>query len=127
MPEQKRIRCPVCGMMGWTTSLRRDPSFETYEQEGLGRGKGLDFKEDGHDTDILQLELYKLLSCLEEMMERGWITPKQLLKWVKRHIEEEEKEKWEEPEGKWGRAKWEGKKEKDKWEEPEGKWGRAKW
>lgn len=44
---------------------------------------------------------------------------------------EEEKEKWKEPEGKWGRAKWKGKKEKDKWKEPTeeeiGKWGEPEW
>jgi len=103
-------------MMGWTTQLRRKPSFETYEQEGLGRGKGMAFTEDGHDKEILQLELYKLLSCLEEMMERGWLEPDQLLKWILRHHEGLKVKKWREPTekeaGKWGEPEWEGKKKR---------------
>jgi len=84
------------------------------------------FTEDGHDEEILQLELYKILSCLEEMIEKGWIEPQQLAKWIKEYLSQ--KEKWEEPSeeevGKWGEPEWEG--EKEKWEEPEGKWGESK-
>jgi len=111
--------------MGWTTSLRRDPDFGTYEQHGLGQGKGMIFDDDGVDKEILQLELLKLLSCLEEMMERGWLEPEALAKWIKRHLKK--KEKWKEPTeeevGKWGEPKWR-KPEPKEWEEPKDeKWG----
>jgi len=78
MAGQMRLRCPVCGMVAWQSSLDREHEFEVLIQERIpGQGRGAkcwkwlrNFDPVGMGTRTLKLMLVKKLRQVAERLER---------------------------------------------------------
>lgn len=77
MAGQMRLRCPICGMVSWQSSLNREHQFEVLIQERIpgqgGKGKCWkwlrNFDPVGMGTRTLKLLLVKKLRQVADRLE----------------------------------------------------------
>lgn len=92
MPDQNRVRCPVCDHLVWTSNLRKKPRFGVFEQEGVPGGHGITLDELEDKDGIDELAGVKLLDALVMFLREGWLTKEEVLRAIK--LSEKEREKW---------------------------------
>jgi len=92
MPDQNRVRCPVCDHLVWTSNLRKRPRFGVFEQKGVPGGHGITLEELDDKDGIDKLAGVKLLDALVMFLREGWLTKEEVLRSLK--LTEKEREKW---------------------------------
>jgi len=92
MPDQNRVRCPVCDHLVWTSNLRKKPRFGVFKQIGVPGGHGITLDELDDKDGIDELAGVKLLDALVMFLREGWLTKEEVLRAIK--LSEKEREKW---------------------------------